>query len=173
MAVKHDLSVMVPLLLGAAVLQDMQPVLPRLGGKVNWLAAVVLYYALARERHLTMLAAVVAGVCLDALGGLPMGGSAVFFVWMAVILARFRAPGRPVRWRFVLAAGALVAPLMGLYQYALLRMTGYQPLEISGIAGRILAQGLSGMAAAGLVFLLGSRLDRALANPDGKRRAHG
>lgn len=165
-----DLPVLLLLLSGAAVLQDLLPGWPL---KLPWLAAVALYYVLCRPGTMAAVAAVWAGVLQDALGGLPVGGSALLLLAVAGVVLPLR--------RFLLnesaltaaAAGAALGLLMTLWQYVWLRAgaaTAFGPRPVLLAA---LGQALAAAPVTAAVYLAARSLDRLAGNLPPRKEVHG
>lgn len=150
-------------LLAATLLQAHLPGVAVFGG-ARWpvLGCVVLYYALNHRPRAGLVAGLAAGVLLDMLSRVPVGYSIFVFCTTAMIAGRYR--------RLVLTEAAVTATFFGalsglLYGSLLVvflahgRLAGSPPLLV---AARLLGGGVLGGATAPLVFVVLTRLHRAL-----------
>jgi hypothetical protein len=168
-----DLPVMATVLLGAAALQELTPhACAGAIGKLPFLTAAAVYYALQRERTAALTAALWAGVLTDAADGLPLLCTAVYLVALVFLLRHVRAlllVGAV--WQGI-AAVAVAAPLQLLWQAA---FGGVLPPEwhfgwlLIGVA--LAAPG--GAVAAVLVSGVAGGLDRLAGNVKGSDQADG
>ncbi len=154
-------------LLVATLLQAHLPGVFVLGG-ARWpvLGSVVLYYALNHRRTAALVAGLVAGLLLDMLSLVPAGYSVLVFCVMAMIAGHYR--------RLVLPEAAVTAAFFGgasglLYAallYGVLAQGAFQGCPPVLALARILGSAITGALTAPVVFLVITRLHRALGLDD-------
>lgn len=114
---------MIFLLVVGGLLQSLMPALAWLGlSKPPFLLAVVIYFALMHSRGMALTAALLAGIIQDSLSLFPVGYSSLCFVVFAVILCRYRENLFRDSPFTVGVAGALLAALVTLCLYLMLRV---------------------------------------------------
>lgn len=160
-------------LLIATLLQAQLPGVVFLGG-ARWpvLCCVVLYYALNHRRTAGLTAGLVAGLLMDMLSLVPAGFSVLLFCVMAMVAGRYR--------RLVLTEAAVTAAFFGGLSGLLYAALLYGLLAQGGLRGcppvlalaRLVGGVLTGGLAAPAVFLVMSRLHRALDIDDKEEQRH-
>jgi len=152
-------------LLVSALLQLKFPAFSAFGDtKPPLLLAVVLYYALQRNRTVMLIAAVLAGFIQDALSPVPLGVSACCFCLAGWTVSRYRkvvlTDSRITQAFFGLAMSAAVTLLL----YVLLLTLGRTGIPLRWALLKTVWTGAFGMVCAPFVsFLLGG-LDRHVGN---------
>jgi rod shape-determining protein MreD len=126
------------------------------------LLGLVLYYALNHKRVVVIVVAFTAGMLQDGLSMVPLGYSALLFCGVAVVAGRYR--------RFVLSEAAVTAAFFGgiaslvvsLALYLLLKQAG--AIACSGTVAllRIVGNGVLGLVAVPVVFVIMTQLHRSL-----------
>ncbi len=126
------------------------------------LAALVVYYALSRDRAVVLWVAVLAGLVQDALGPVPLGTSSFGFGVAGLLVHRFR--GEVFVWSGLTHAvmGALTAGGVTLATGVLLRATGQIALPAARILHKGTAALLLGAMTAPIVCRLAERQERML-----------
>ncbi len=152
------------LMLGA-VLQAVSPMWALLGQvKLPVLFAVVVYYALTRERRLFLPAGLSAGIFQDALGQSPLGYSAFAFIAVGWLVHRYRDQVFDQDWPTqMLVGGVGYATVNGLL-VLLLGSSGYIEPSPGWVALKCMGSLLLGMLVVPLVFRMIAGLDRLVGN---------
>ena len=156
----------------AALMQAVLPAWIVMGqAKVPALAALVVYYALARERREMLVAAILAGLVQDGLGLIPFGYSPFAFCLMGLLIARFK--------ELVFVHETLTHMLFGLLMgagsvmviYLLLVSTGLIDLPVATALLKASGTALLGAIATPLIFLGCARMDRLMGLAEGSEGA--
>lgn len=155
--------VMAFLLIAAALLQAVSPAAVLLG-QARWpaLAAVVVYYALARERRDWLWAAVLAGLIQDGMGLIPFGYSSFAFCLLAVSIARFRDVVFVHEAVTHMLFGGWMAAGSTLILYLLLTSTGLIALSVGQGLHKVAGAALLGVIVTPLTFYGCARMDQLL-----------
>ena len=158
-----DLVVMFLVVVPAAVLQDTVTPVPWVSATCPWLIGVPVYYGLCRTPVLTAIAAVWAGVVMDALSGLPLGISAILFLGLGFLCWRLR--------RIVIAESSFTAAAFGAAGAVVMTLLHGAILSVHhnvggpfGIMAKALVCGGLGWAGGAAVFVALRILDRFAAN---------
>ena len=158
-----NLLVMFFVTFAAALIQAVVPAWGALGqAKVPALAAVVVYYALARERREMIAAAIFAGMVQDGLGLIPFGYSSFAFFLMGLLIAQSKD--------LVFVHETLTHMLFGLLMgagsvvviYLLLASTSLIELPVATALLKASGSALLGAVATPLIFLGCARMDRLM-----------
>lgn len=126
------------------------------------LLAVVLYYALTRDRCLTLTAAIIAGFVQDALGMSPIGSSSVCFGLTGLLVNHFHGLLFTLRTVTHVVIGAITAGLASLVLGVLLLGGGHLPLDSSIFASRVLVAMALGAVTVPVIFRFVDFLDARL-----------
>lgn len=146
-----------------ALVQAMIPAIPELGlAKVPVLAAIVVYYALVRERRDLLWAAICAGLVQDAMGLIPFGYSPVAFGISGWMIARFKDLVFVHEVLTHMMFGLLMAALSTCVLFFLLTSTGLIEMTVSHALHKVAGTALLGAVITPLAFLGCSRLDRLM-----------
>ncbi len=146
-----------------ALLQAVIPAVLSLGqAKVPALAAVVVYYALVRDRRTLLSVAIVAGIVQDGMGLIPFGYSSVAFVVLGLMIARFK--------ELVFVHEVLTHMLFGLLMaagatgvlFVLLTSTDLVEMSFSQAFHKMIGSALLGAIATPFIFQGCARLDRLM-----------
>jgi len=147
----------------AVTIQTALPAWGFLGGaKLPFLMAVVLYYALTRERGMTLAAGALAGVLQDALSFVPMGYSSAVFCGLALFAGLFRdvvMTESPLTAALFGAGGGLLATLAS---YLLLAHAGQAPAFDLRLAWKLAGSAGAGALVAPVTLATLRGLDRLL-----------
>ena len=157
--------VMVLFVGAAAVLQTVWPAAVVTGqAKCPFLLSVVLYYALAYDLGIMLVAGLVAGFLQDALSNIPLGYSAVCFCAAGAVVSRFRAlVSTESPWPLAFF-GALSSVAVTLGIYILLRLQGLIVCPSGWLARKIVWTSVFGALCAPVVFGADRALDRLVGN---------
>lgn len=154
---------MAVVILLSTLLQAQLPGITIFGGmRLPILCCVVLYYALNHRSSAGLVSGFSAGLLMDVLSMVPLGYSILIFVLMALAAGRYRKlvlPEAPVTAAFF---GGLAGFLYPALLYGLLARESLQGVHPLMAAIRIAGGCITGAVSAPLVFLLLSRLHRAL-----------
>ncbi len=158
-----NLLVMLFLLMCGAVIQAVIPASPALGqAKVPALAAIVVYYALARQRGDMLWAAILAGLVQDGLGLIPFGYSSFAFCLMALMIARFKDLVFVHETLTHMIFGVLMAAGSTLILFVLLTFTGLIQMPVAQALHKAAGGALLGAVATPLIFHGCVRMDRLM-----------
>ena len=159
----HLLMVVVSLF--AAVIESLMPTLHILGqGEAPIVLGVVMYYALTRERHMVVKAAIVAGIFYDALCyNVPPGFSAIAYVIIGLMVNHYRDKILGGHWVTHMFLGVLSSLMITVMMYAMLVTRGNQ-ITVGGMLIKALGVMLMSLAVIPLVFKIVERLDYKLGN---------
>jgi rod shape-determining protein MreD len=121
---KLDFPVMAAALLVSAAAQSLMPPLhgAALALKLPILPAVALYYAMRRDNALGLLAALWAGILIDATGAVPAGTSSVTLALIAAAIIPLR--------QYIPEASALASGVAGVATVLLLAVVQYCALRV-------------------------------------------
>ena len=151
---------MVFYLVAAAVGQAMVPSWARLGMvKPPLLLGLVIYYALTRERHWALVAALLAGIFQDAMGHIPLGYSAAGFCLVALVVQRFRTTVFIFRAVTHVVLGTVCSVAVTLWLALLLSQDGLIELVPRLLAQKILGAMVLGAIAVPVAFRFAEALD--------------
>lgn len=149
----------------AAALQEFCGPFGAFRAKIPALMGVAVYYAMRREPHWGLAAAVWCGVLEDGLGPVPLGASLLAYLGAWALCFRVLRPQVEEGALSCALAGAALAPALLLVQYLALRLAGGYPARpASFLACRLLAGGFCGGAAALAAALALRGLDWISAN---------
>jgi len=155
-----NLLVMLFLMVCGALVQAVIPASPALGqAKVPALAAIVVYYALARQRRDLLWAAILAGLMQDGLGLIPFGYSSFAFCVMGLMLARFKDLVFVHETLTHMMFGVLMAAGSTFVLFVLLTSTGLIDMSSSQAFHKACGSALLGAAATPLIFHGCARMD--------------
>lgn len=154
-----DLPVMLLMLLLAAAVQTLSPILPLGFLKVPFLMGVVIYYALCRPPFHALNAALWAGILTDALGGVPHGTTSFFLLFAALLLLALRRVLPEDSAGTAAFLGGVLAPTLGFAQYVVLRSQWETRPRMGVLMAGLLLLAPAGALAAGLLFHIGRMLD--------------
>jgi len=158
-----NLLVMLFLMVAGALIQAVIPASPALGlAKVPALAAIVVYYALARHRRDMLWAAILAGLVQDGLGLIPFGYSSFAFCVMGLMIARFKELVFVHEMLTHMIFGVLMAAGYTLILFVLLTSTGLIEMPVSQAFHKAFGGALLGAAATPLIFHGCARMDRLM-----------
>lgn len=147
----------------AALVQAIVPAWSGLGqAKVPALAAMVVYYALARHRRDLLWAAIVAGLVQDGMGLIPFGYSSFVFCVTGLIMARFKDLVFVQEQVTHMLFGALMAFGSTFFLYGLLFSTDLVQMPVSQALHKAAGSALLGAVATPLLFHGCARLDRLM-----------
>jgi len=150
-------------LLAGTLLQSQIPGIPFFGG-IRWpvLCSVSLYYALNHRGSAGVLSGFAAGFLVDALSLVPLGFTVLLFsvmAWGAGCCRKLVLPEAVVTSAFF---GGLAGFLYPALLYVLLLRGGYAGCHPIVAAARVAGGGVTGAVTAPVVFLVLSRLHKAL-----------
>jgi rod shape-determining protein MreD len=159
------LAVMIVAVVCAGVFQGAIPTAPLLGeARAPFLAGVVIYYALMRERHVMLTAAVLAGIAQDGLGMMPLGYSCFCFVLAGLVVAQFS----DIVFRESLLTtslfGAITAACMTAGLNIMLNKSGLVDLSAGRLCLKILGSAVLGLFATPVAFAFTLGLERVVGN---------
>lgn len=158
-----NLLVMLFLMIGGALIQAVVPASPALGqAKVPALAAIVVYYALARQRSDMLWAAIMAGLIQDGLGLIPFGYSSFALCLMGLMVARFKDLVFVHEMLTHMLFGVLMAVGSTLILFVLLTSTGLIEMPVSQAFHKAFGAALLGAVATPLIFRGCTRMDRLM-----------
>ncbi len=158
-----NLLVMLFLLMGGALVQAFIPASPALGqAKIPALAAIVVYYALARRRGDMLWAAILAGLVQDGLGLIPFGYSSFAFCVMGLMIAHFKELVFVHEMLTHMMFGVLMAAGSTLILFVLLTTTGLIEMPVAQALHKAFGGALLGAAATPLIFHGCARMDRLM-----------
>ncbi len=152
--------VMLVLILGGALVQAVIPGSTALGSaKIPALAAIVVYYALARRRRDMLWAAVLAGMVQDGMGLIPFGYSSFAFCVTGLMIARCKELVFVHEMITHMLLGVLVAFGTTLILFFLLTSTGLIEMNVSQAFHKAFGSALLGAVATPFVFRVCVHLD--------------
>ncbi len=155
--------VMLSLTILAALLQAVIPSFPRLGqANIPALAAIVVYYALARDRRDLITVAILAGLIQDGMGLIPFGYSPVAFGVMGVLISKCKELVFVHELLTHMLFGILMAVGSTLILYILLTSTNLIDLRASQALHRVAGSALLGAVATPILFRGCAHLDRMM-----------
>lgn len=155
--------VMLSLTTLAALLQAVVPSFPSLGqANIPALAAVVVYYALARDRRDLIVVAILAGFIQDGMGLIPFGYSPVAFGLMGVLISKSKELVFVHEVITHMLVGILMAVGSTLILYLLLTSTNLIELRTSQALHRIAGSALLGTVATPVLFRGCAQLDHLM-----------
>lgn len=155
--------VMCVLLTGAALIQAVIPSSPALGqAKVPALAAIVVYYALARDRRALLWAAIGAGLIQDGMGLIPFGYSSFVFTLMGSVIARFKDIVFVHETLTHMLFGIVMAVGSTFLLYLLLTSTGLIEMYASQAMQKAFGSALLGAIATPILFRGCARMDQLM-----------
>jgi rod shape-determining protein MreD len=158
-----NLMVMLFVMMCGALIQAVLPASPALGqAKVPALAAIVVYYALARSRRDMLWAAIVAGLVQDGLGLTPFGYSSFAFCLMAVMITRFKELVFVHEMLTHMLFGVLMAAGSTLILFVLLTSTGLIEMPVAQAFHKAFGGALLGAVATPLIFHGCAHMDRLM-----------
>ena len=149
----------------AAVLESLAPTLRILGqGEAPIVLGVVMYYALTRERHMVVKAAIVAGIFYDALCyKVPPGFSAISYVCIGLVVNQYRDKIFGNHWLTHMFLGVLSSLFMTVLMYVMLLSRGNE-ITFGGMCIKAAGVMLMSLAVIPLVFKIVERIDYKLGN---------
>lgn len=154
---------MLTLIVLAALLQAVLPGTPWLGhAKVPALMAVVVYYALARDRSAWLTAAIIAGLVQDGMGFIPFGYSSFAFCVMALMVARFKDLVFVHEAITHMLFGLLAAAGVTLILFILLRTGSQLHMGMGAGLHKTLGTALLGAVATPILFLACAHMDQLM-----------
>ena len=155
--------VMLVLILGGALVQVVIPGSTALGSaKIPALAAIVVYYALARRRRDMLWAAVLAGMVQDGMGLIPFGYSSFAYCALGLMIARCKELVFVHEMITHMLLGFLMAFGATLLSFFLLTSTGLIEMNVSQAFHKAFGGALLGAVATPFVFRVCERLDRLM-----------
>lgn len=158
-----NVLVMLTLTTVAALLQAVVPSSPSLGqANVPALAAVVVYYALARDRRDLVAIAILAGLIQDGMGLIPFGYSPVAFGVMGLLISKSKELVFVHEVLTHMLFGILMAVGSTCILYLLLTSTNLIDLRVSQALHRVAGSALVGAVATPLIFRGCAHLDRLM-----------
>ncbi len=147
----------------AALVQAVVPAPPWLGqAKLPALAAVVVYYTLARERRDWLWAAIMAGLLQDGMSLIPFGYSSFAFGLLAIHIARFRDVVFVHESITHMLFGSWMAAGSTLVLYVLLTSTGLIEWTVGQAGHKAVGAAALGLVATPWIFYGCARLDRLM-----------
>jgi len=156
-------TLMVLALLMATLLQAQLPGVVFFGGaRFPVLCSVVLYYALNHRRAAGLVCGLAAGLLMDMLSLVPAGYSVFLFCVMAMVAGRYRQLVLPEATVTAAFFGGLSGLLYAALLYGLLANGGLQGCPPVLVVARLVGAAVTGGLTAPAVFLVMSRLHRAL-----------
>ena len=149
--------------LAGTLLQTQVPGIVFLGG-IRWpvLCSVVLYYALNHRGGAGLACGFAAGLLVDSLSLVPLGFSVLLFTLMAWAAGRCRKLVLPEASVTAAFFGGLAGLVYSSLLYVVLLRGGLQGCHPFFVAARITGGVVTGALTAPLVFLVMSRLHKAL-----------
>lgn len=158
-----NLVVMAVLITGAALLQAVLPGVPWLGhAKVPALGAVVVYYALARERSDWIWASVMAGLVQDGMGFMPFGYSPFGFCITALMVSRFKELVFVHEKITHMMFGFLMGAVSTVILFILLSSTNLIAMSVPHALHKALGSAALGAVATPFIFHACARLDACM-----------
>lgn len=158
-----NLLVMLTLTMIAALIQAVVPSSPALGqAKIPALAAIVVYYALARERRDLLMVVIIAGFVQDGMGLIPFGYSPVAFGVMGFMISKCKEIVFVHEVLTHMLFGVLVAAGTTCVLFILLTSTSLIDLHVSQAFHKIAGSALLGAVTTPLVFRGCAHLDRLM-----------
>ncbi len=150
-------------ILTGVLLQAHLPGIPVLGGiRPPLLAGLVLYYALNHRIAAGWMAALAAGLLLDALSLVPPGYSVLLFLGLAGVADRYRKLVLPEATVTAVFFGGLAGLSYSMVLYGLLVRSGMEPGHPVQVTMRIAGSGLTGLVTTPVVFRVMTILHKAL-----------
>lgn len=158
-----NILVMLTLTMLAALLQAVIPSAPSLGqARIPALAAVVVYYALARDRRDLITVAILAGLVQDGMGLIPFGYSPVAFGVMGIMISKSKDLVFVHEVLTHMLFGILMAAGATCVLFLLLTSTSLIDLRVSQAFHRIAGSALLGAVATPFIFRGCAHLDRLM-----------
>lgn len=156
-------TLMAMVLLAGTLLQSLMPGAPFFGG-IRWpvLCCVSLYYALNHRGAAGVASGFAAGFLIDTLSLVPLGFSVLLFCGMAWAVGCCRKLVLPEALVTSAFFGGLAGLLYPALLYGLLLRGGLQGCQPMVAVARIAGGGVTGAVTAPVVFLVLSRLHKAL-----------
>ena len=155
--------VMLSVIMLAALAQAVLPGTPWLGhAKVPALMAVVVYYALARDRSDWLAAAILAGLVQDGMGLMPFGYSSFAFCVMALMVARFKDLVFVHETVTHMLFGLLTAAGVTFILYLLLRTGGGLEMGFGSALHKVMGTALLGAVVTPVIFMGCAHLDQLM-----------
>lgn len=159
------LLIMVVCVVLGALFQEMLPCTAWLGqAKVPIMVAIVLYYAMYRNAAAMLGAAVIAGVCFDAMSAVPLGYSAVCLCAVGWGVMWFRKVVPAEAWGVTMLLGAVAAAAFVLGDYLLLLRIGLVAHPFGWVLLKLVGTALLGAIATPVVLLVVGGVDRLVGN---------
>lgn len=158
----------------AVMAEALFPGAPALGqAKLPMLFAVVLYYAMERDRRALMVAGIGAGFLHDAMSPIPLGYSTCCFCLVGWYVSRFRKLVLTDSWLTQMFFGALSSLVTSLLLAVLLLKSQLVVLSFPALVFKLLGTALLGAVCAPLVFYTLGNLDRIVGNVSPLRDVEG
>lgn len=163
--VKMNLPVMLFVLVCAAVVQAVVPSLPALGeAPLPVLLSVVMYYGLARDLRLMILAGILGGFLQDGLSLIPLGYSSFVYCVTGWVMSRFKDMVFVHETVTHMLFGALGAAGATLILYVLISTTSLQAYPLSMALHKAGGAFILGALVAPVVFRVSKRFDQWMGN---------
>jgi len=149
----------------AAIIESLSPTLHILGqGEAPIVLGVVIYYALTRERHMVVKAAITAGIFYDALCyKVPPGFSAIAYVCIGLLVNQYRDKIFGNHWLTHIFLGVVSSLAMTIMMYIMLLSRGNE-IGIAGMLIKSMGVMLMSLAVIPVVFKVVERIDYKLGN---------
>jgi len=158
-----NFTVMLFVLACGAVVQAVIPIWTSAAqAKAPVLAAMVVYYALARDGRTLLWAAILAGLMQDGLGSVPFGFSSVTFCLMGWLVARFKDVVFAHEAFTHMLFGAFAGFVQTMCMYVLLSGANLLDMAFVVVLQKALATALLGAALTPLVFAGCSVMDKKM-----------
>ncbi|MBI3986013.1 MAG: hypothetical protein HY343_03790 [Lentisphaerae bacterium] len=141
--------------------------------KLPLVSGLVVYYALGRSWGLMLAVAIVGGLVLDGMVGLPLGASSLAYGIMGSGVWRFRGILFGGRWPTRMILGAVVNAGITLILYGVLCSFSDSVAGLSGarVSLKVLGTGVLGMLALPVLLPFVERLDRLAGNRTGEEES--